>query len=129
MESLNDFFVSIRKYVLDDLGVNALINNRFYGHHISTLTNPVFPACTFEILAGIPSAAGITEDFEMNITAYSEISYDEASDVYTKVMQRLKNAIIPTRISVYAQRTPITFYDPTGRLFTVVGRVRVVRIP
>jgi len=129
MESLNDFFVSIRKYVLDDLGVNALINNRFYGHHISTLTNPVFPTATYEILAGVPSAAGITEDFEMNISAYSEISYDEASDVYTKVMQRLNNAIIPTRISIYAQRTATTFYEPTGRLFTVVGRVRVVRIP
>jgi len=128
-ESVTDFIASFRNFVLAGTTVSGLVGTRVFSDHLATLFNPVFPLGTFEILAGNPSAAGITEDFEMNVAGHSEKSYDEAGNIFTAIHDTVKNQIIPPRITVYSSRTPVKLYDSNSRVYTVVGRVRVVRIP
>lgn len=127
-ESFTDFNAAFRNYVLAGTTVSTLVSTRVFADHLATLFDPVFPLSTFEILAGKPSAAGITEDFEMNVAGHSERSYDEAGNVFNAVHDMVINQIIPPRISVYASRSAIKLYDPSARVYTVVGRVRVVRV-
>lgn len=129
MESFTNFQIAFRNFVLAGTTVSGLVGTRIFADHLATLFDPVFPCGTFEILAGKPSAANITEDFEMNLAGHSDKSYDEAGDVYNAIAGLAINQIIPPRISVYASRTAIKLYDPNARVYTVVGRVRVVRIP
>lgn len=127
--TVNQFKTDLRNFVTADASVNGLIGTRFFGAQLATLFDPVFPLATFEILQGLDENQSIVERFEANVAGHSNASYDQAHDVYHAIHERLKNQTLTNRALIRYLRTPTEFYDEKSRIYTVIGRISVVRIP
>lgn len=124
----NTFKSDFRNFVLASTAVTDLIGTRFFGAQIGTLRDVVFPSAFFFPDPGIDMIQGIIQDFNLNIHAFSDVSYDEAHSVLDAIRNRILNAVIPTRIIVNARTTPTEAYNETSRLFGVYAKFRIHRV-
>lgn len=124
-----DFKIVFRNYVLEDLPLTVLIENRFYGSQLATLYDPTFPLAVFWPDIGAPIANGRVQKFNLNVRAYSEITYDEAYSIYTLVRNRLDDKVIEPRIVIRPVTTPNELYEANPRIYSVGSRFLVHWIP
>lgn len=132
---LDGFYIPFRNYVLADIEINSFIEGRFYGHQLATFytQNTSFPLVTFWIESGEMPNFNIYQRFNINIRAFSNVSYDEAYRIYKAIFERLGGQngplTIPTRIIIRPLTTPSEGYDERARLFSVGSRFAVTWIP
>lgn len=124
-----DFIVPFRNYVLDDLELNTLIDNRFYAAQLATLdlTSTSFPIAVFFPVGGSHANLSIIKRINMSIRCYSNISFDEARDIHRIISERLGGqngpiTIPDTKIIVRPETMPTELYENDPRLFSVGSR-------
>jgi hypothetical protein len=130
----DDFRIPFRNYILDDLEMNELIAQRFFGSQLATLFDPTFPLAVFYAETGAVHNLGIVQRFTIVIRAYSDVSYDEAYKIYKAIAERLGGTDGPITICpvdginivVRPITTPTETYEVEPRLHGVGGRFGVV---
>lgn len=125
-----DFRIPLRDYILGDLEINELIDQRFYGSQLATLFDPTFPLAVFYSEVGTVHNFGIVQRFNLVVRAYSDVSYDEAYKIYKAVAERLGGIDGPIAINCNIVIRPITTptetYESDPRLHGVGSRFGVV---
>jgi hypothetical protein len=126
------FRVPFRQYIIDDLAINSLIDNRFYGAQLATLdlTASSFPIAVFYPDAGSPYNLSIIKKFRVVIRCYSENSFDESYAIYKLICERLGGengpvTIPDTGITVRPVTLPNETYENEPRLYGVGSRFLV----
>ena len=127
------FRVPFRQFILDDLSINDLIDNRFYGAQLYTLdlTSTSFPIAVFYPEVGNNFNSSIIKKFNVVIRCYSENSFDEAYSVHKKISERLGGesgaiTVPETKIIVRPLTTPSETYEENPRLFGIGSRFLVI---
>ena len=129
-----DFKIPFRNFVLDDLEVSSLIEDRFYGAYLATFytQQTSFPLATFHAEGGNFPNLNIIQKFFMRITAYSDQHYDEAYTVYKAIYERLGGENGPVAIDqtmiVRPITTPTETYDEESRLYGITSRFSIIWI-
>jgi hypothetical protein len=132
----DDFKIPFRNYVLDDLEVNSLIDQRFHGQQLASLYNPAFPCAVFYQDAGLVKNLGIIKQFSLVIRAYSADTYDEAYSVYEAIAERLGGISGPITINIDTDNkviirptsTTTETYENEPRIYGVGSRFGVTWI-
>jgi len=126
----NDFKIPFRNYVLEDLEVNTIIANRFYGAQLATLFEVAFPMAVFYQDVGQVQNLGIIKRLIMVIRGYSNTSFDEAYTIHKAISERLGGGSGPKYITPYITirplSTPTETYEKEPRLYGVGSRFNVV---
>jgi len=128
MATYNSFKVAFRNFVITDPTVTALIGTRFYGAFLASLKDPVFPNATFYPDPGTDFAGGIVNDFNLNISAHTDTTFDDAAVIFDTIRTSLKNQLISSILtSVGMRTTPVEHYDELSRIYTVTAKFRIIR--
>lgn len=129
-----DFKVPFRNYILSDLEVSSLIQDRFYGAYLATFYTQTtsFPLATFHAEGGNFPNLNIIQKFIMRIITYSNQHYDEAYTVYKAIYEKLGGqdgpAYINKNVVVRPLTTPTETFDEEARLYGITGRFSVIWI-
>lgn len=134
--NFNDGFkIPFRNYILEDNEVSSLIENRFIGAFLATFytTNTSFPLATFYQRQGDFPIQNIIQRFEIIVTAYSNLHYDEAYQVYKPIFEKLGGENGPVsinhKITIRPNCTAYETFDDEARLYGVSGRFKVIWFP
>ena len=128
----NSFRVPLRTYILDDLEINSLIDNRFYGAQLATLelTTNSFPLAVFYPDSGDNLNLGIIKKFIIVVRAYSDNHFDEAYEIHRAISERLggqsgAKSIPNTGITIRPTSIPHETYESEPRIYGVGSRFLV----
>jgi hypothetical protein len=127
-----DFKIPFRNYVLEDLELNSIINNRFYGSQLATLFEVPFPMAVFYSEGGSVQNLGIVKRFTVVIRAYSDKHFDEAYTIHKAISERLGGEngpkYITNNITIRPTSTIVETYENDPRIYGVGSRFGVVWI-
>ncbi len=122
----NEFKEAFRDFVIADLLVADLIDDRLFSQDLATLFEPTFPLATFTSLAGSDNV--FIQQFDLVVRAYSNQHYFEANEVFNAIRRVAGCRTIQPRIIVRVISNPTEDFDEISRLFTVSSRFRITRI-
>ena len=124
----------IRKTVIGDSEVYALIKDRFYPAQLASVKNPVFPCACFSFIGGdpdrdIPQIGFLT----FSIWSWSSLNFEQAYEVYEAVKKALNLVrLVDTEVRCVAKEVskPIENFDVvTGDYYLMAGwRLREIEV-
>lgn len=129
------FKIPFRNYILDDLEVTSLIEDRFYGAFLATFYtgNTSFPLATFNQVGGTMPNLNIIQRFHLLINSYSNETYDQAYLVDKAIFEKLGGQNGPITVNENAVIRPVSTpeetYDEIARLYGIRRRYFVTYIP
>src|ERR1700741_2083598 len=127
-----DFRIPFRKYVLDDIYVNAIIGQRFYARQLATLelTAGSFPLAVFYPEIGQERNLGIIKRFTIFIRCYSDLHYDQCYEINKAILDCLGGEdgpiVIAENIIVRPLSTVSETFEEQPRIYGVGQRFHVI---
>lgn len=84
----------VRRVLMDDAGVEALVADRVYTSHRrdADVGDAVYPMVVFEQLTGSGNISSAVQGMTLEVYAWSRVSAEEAAQVYDAVYAALQNA-------------------------------------
>lgn len=122
----------LRRKVIEDTTVAALIGSRFYPGELATVDRPRYPCANFAFQGGAtdPDYGAIgTRTFK--IWAWSKDDYDNTREIYAAIKAVLDNERFTDSecYVVFKQITePIDYYEAIDKVYCTVGNFRAKRI-
>ena len=126
-DKFNNIRVAFRGYLKDDADITTSVAARIFPSELAEIQNPKYPLITFRVSGGIPlSGLNVAEvvKYNIEIKAFSKVSYDEAFRIYGDIRKRLIGSII-RRLDVNMVPKEVssasTFYDGQAQTYAVRG--------
>jgi len=122
----------LRRNVISNATVAALIGSRFYEGELATISRPKYPCANFVFQSG-----STDPDFScigtrtLKIWAWSKDAYDITRAIYSAIKAVIDNeSFIDADCSVVFKQTgePVDYYDAVAKVDCTTGLFRVRRI-
>jgi hypothetical protein len=125
MISIIDLQASIRKELISNAALTALVADRIYTTHFYDFDNGTveMPLVIVELEGGSANYAGKNQSISFFVYAYSRESSSQASEVYDKISGALHLTQVDNGQRGFIQEVarPISGYNPTARSYFIRG--------
>lgn len=127
MSNFEGYRATVLNFLLGDINITALVDDRIYPQELATLPEHDYPCITFRPTRG-EEGSFVWQKFPVIFGAHSSVSMDEAMAVYQLLTARLVAGQAGIGFVFFPSGTPLPGFVPSDLLYSVFCRFTCWRI-